>query len=110
MNHKEHGLVEDIWYIVQLHDDDFYSSPYPPIKVEGKFRFIGKLIVHVGNTVVFNLQDGKGSVVLPFEFIKWMVPLYKPEKKEQLNWRDHVEKQDKIKKEKKEEYNWEWSD
>lgn len=107
MNYKEHGLMEDIWYTVQLQDDGFYSSPYPPIKVEGKFRFIGKLIVHLGNTVIFNLQDGKGSVVMPFNFIKWMVPLYKPEKEEQLNWREHVEKQDKIKKEKKEEYNWE---
>ena len=86
MNYKEHGLVEDIWYTVQLQDDGFYSSPYPPIKVEGKFRFIGKLIVHLGNTVIFNLQDGKGSVVLPFNFIKWMVPLYKPEKKEEYNW------------------------
>lgn len=86
MNYKEHGLVEDIWYTVQLNDDGFYSSPYPPIKVEGKFRFIGKLIVHLGNTVIFNLQDGKGSVVLPFNFIKWMVPLYKPEKKEEYNW------------------------
>jgi hypothetical protein len=86
MNYKEHGLVEDIWYTVQLHDDGFHSNPYPPVKVEGKFRFIGKLIVHVGNTVIFNLQDGKGSVVLPFHFIKWMVPLYKPEKKEEYNW------------------------
>ena len=83
MRNRENGLVEDIWYIVQLQDDISYSSPYPPVKVEGKFRFIGKLIVHVGNTVVFNLQDGKGSVVLPFDFIKWMVPLYKPEKKEE---------------------------
>ena len=87
MNHKEHGLVEDIWYTVQLHDDGFYSSPYPPIKVEGKFRFIGKLIVHLGSKVVFNLQDGKGSVVLPFDFIKWMVPLYIKEEKD-CPWED----------------------
>ena len=84
MINRENGLVEDIWYIVQLQDDDFYSSPYPPIKVEGKFHFIGKLIVHLNNKVVFNLQDGKGSVVLPFNFIEWMVPLYKPEKKENI--------------------------
>ena len=42
MINRENSLVEDIWYIVQLQDDDFYSCPYPPIKVEGKFRFIGK--------------------------------------------------------------------
>ena len=85
MINRENGLVEDIWYIVQLQDDDFYSSSYPPIKVEGKFHFIGKLIVHLNNKVVFNLQDGKGSVVLPFDFIKWMIPLYNPEKKEEHN-------------------------
>ena len=84
MINRENSLVEDIWYIVQLQDNDFYSSPYPPIKVEGKFHFIGKLIVHLNNKVVFNLQDGKGSVVLPFNFIEWMVPLYKPEKKENI--------------------------
>ena len=88
MNHKEHGLVEDIWYAVQLHDDGFYSSPYPPIKVEGKFRFIGKLIVHLGSKVVFNLRDGKGSVVLPFDFIKWMVPLYIKEEEKDCPWED----------------------
>lgn len=80
MRNRENGLVEDIWYIVQLQDDGFYSSPYPPIKVEGKYNFTGKLIVHVGNQLVFNLKDGKGSVVLPFDFIKWMIPVYEPGK------------------------------
>ena len=93
MNHKEHGLVEDIWYTVQLHDDGFYSSPYPPIKVEGKFRFIGKLVAHLGSKVVFNLQDGKGSVVLPFNLIEWMVPFYKkeePKKKKERSGLDDL--------------------
>jgi hypothetical protein len=35
--------------------------------------------------VIFNLKDNKGSVILPFENIKWMVPLYKSEKKEEYN-------------------------
>lgn len=73
----------------------------------GKYHFIGRLVVHLNNKLVFNLNNEDGSVIIPFENIKWMIPFYKPEKKEQLDWRDHVEKQDKIKKEKKEEYNWE---
>lgn len=89
MNNRENGLVEDIWYTVQLQDDGFYSYPYPPIKVEGKFRFIGKLVVHLRSKVVFNLKDGKGSVILPFENIKWMVPIYDAKMKEEVcPWED----------------------
>ena len=70
MNHnKDNDLVEGIYYYVKIRDD-YYSS----IKVEGKYNFTGKLIVHVGNQLVFNLKDGKGSVVLPFNFIEWMIP------------------------------------
>lgn len=86
---KEDRLIEGIWYCIQL-EDNFHS--YPLIKVEDKYHFIGKLIVHLGHRVIFNLKDGKGSVVLPFDCIKWMVPLYNPEKEE---------------KKKKEEYLWE---
>ena len=86
MNYKEQGLVEDIWYSVMLKGDYDFRYYYPPVKVEGKFHFVGKLIVHVGNQLVFTLEDNKGSVVLPFNFIHWMVPLYKPEKKEEYNW------------------------
>ena len=68
----ENGLVKDIWYSVKLREEYHYR---PPIKVEGKFHFVGKLIVHLNNKVVFNLQDDKGSVVLPFDFIEWMVPI-----------------------------------
>lgn len=88
-------------------EDGYYSSRCDIIKVMGKYHFIGRLVVHLNNKLVFNLNNEDGSVIIPFENIKWMIPFYKPEKKEQLDWRDHVEKQDKIKKEKKEEYNWE---
>lgn len=83
MNNRELDLIENIWYTVQLHDDGFYSCPYPPVKVEGKFGFIGKLITVLDGRVIFKLQGRKGSVVLPFNFIKWIVPLYK--KKEEYN-------------------------
>jgi hypothetical protein len=69
-----------------LKDDYDFRYNYPPLKVEGKFYFVGKLIVHIGNQLVFTLEDNKGSVVLPFDFIKWMVPLYRREKKEEYNW------------------------
>ena len=91
MNHKEHGLVENIWYSVML-KDDYCDVRYnrPPIKVEGKFYFVGKLIVHVGNQLIFNLEDNKGSVVLPFNFIHWMVPLYKKKEKKEGDWLDDL--------------------
>ena len=76
----EDRLIEDVWYHVCLDDNPYRRER---IKVEGKFHFIGKLIVHIGNQVVFNLQDGKGSVVLPFDFIKWMVPVYEKEKEKE---------------------------
>ena len=87
MNYKEQGLVENIWYSVML-KDDYYDIRYnyPLIKVEGKFHFVGKLIIYTGGRLVFNLEDNKGSVIIPFSFIDWMVPLYKPEKKEEYNW------------------------
>lgn len=92
MDYKEHGLVEDIWYSVML-KDDYYDIRYnyPPVKVEGKFYFVGKLIVHVGNQLIFSLEDNKGSVVLPFNFILWMVPLYKKKEKKEGEWLDDLQ-------------------
>ena len=93
MTNREHGLIEDIWYSVQLRDDYGFRHSYPPVKVEGKFHFVGKLIVHVGNQLIFNLQDDKGSVVLPFGLIEWMVPYYKkeePKKREERSWLDDL--------------------
>ena len=99
-------MILDKLYSVQLYD--YYDTRcYDPIRVLGSSHFNGFLIANLRSKLVFNLQNEEGSVIIPFENIKWMVPFYKPEKKEQLNWRDHIEKQDKIKKEKKEEYNWE---
>ena len=93
VNSKEYpGLLEDIWYTVQLKDNPCFRYDYP-VKVEGKFHFVGKLIVHVGNQLIFNLQDDKGSVVLPFNLIEWMIPLYKkeePKKKEERSWLDDL--------------------
>ena len=84
MTNQENRLIEDIWYYVKIREEYHYR---PPIKVEDKFYFVGKLIVHVGNQLIFNLQDDKGSVVLPFELVEWMVPFYKnPER----SWLDDL--------------------
>lgn len=91
MNYKEQGLVEDIWYSVMLKDDYDFRYYYSPVKVEGKFHFVGKLIVHIGNQLVFTLEDNKGSVILPFNFIHWMVPLYKKKEKKEGDWLDDLQ-------------------
>lgn len=61
-----------------------------PILVLGSAHFNGTLIIHTQGKLVFNLQNEEGSVIIPFENIKWMVPIKEKEKKEV-----------------KEEYNWE---
>ena len=79
----EDRLIEDVWYYVSL-EDNLYRKEV--IKVEGKYHFVGRLVVHLDNKVIFNLKDNKGSVILPFENIKWMVPLYM--KEEKCPWED----------------------
>lgn len=87
----EDRLIEDRWYRVRL-GDDYCSLRYEPIKVMGKYSFIGRLVVHLNNKLIFHLKDNKGSVILPFENIKWMVPFYdakiKEEKEKDWSWED----------------------
>ena len=83
----ENKLVEDRWYRIQL-EDDLRSSRYLPIRVMGKYHFIGYLIVHINGKLIFNLEGDEGSVILPFENIQSMVPYYNPikEKTEDCSW------------------------
>ena len=83
----ENKLVEDRWYRVQL-EDDLCSSRYLPIRVMGKYHFDGHLIIHINGKLIFNLENDEGSVILPFENIKTMVPYYDPikEKTEDFPW------------------------
>lgn len=83
----EDKLIENRWYRVQL-EDDLCSSRYLPIRVMGKYHFIGYLIIHINGKLIFNLENGEGSVILPFENIKTMVPYYDPikEKTEDYSW------------------------
>ena len=88
MINKEDRLIENRWYQVGL-GDDYCSLRYEPIKVMGKYRFIGRLIVHLNNKLIFNLKDNEGSVIIPFENIKWMVPIYDAKMKEEVcPWED----------------------
>ena len=83
----ENKLIEDRWYRIQL-EDDLRSSRYLPIRVMGKYHFIGYLIVHINGKLIFNLEGDEGSVILPFENIQSMVPYYNPikEKTEDCSW------------------------
>lgn len=78
-------LILDTLYSVQLYD--YYDSRcYDPIRVLGSSHFNGFLIANVRSRLVFNLQNGEGSVIIPFENIKWMVPIKEKEKKEECPW------------------------
>ena len=82
---SEDRLIEDRWYHVGLEYDPYRKTV---LKVEGKYHFVGRLVVHLDNKIIFNLKDNKGSVILPFENIKWMVPLYIKEEEEDCPWED----------------------
>lgn len=78
-------LILDTLYSVQLYD--YYDSHcYDPIRVLDSSHFNGFLIVNLRSKLVFNLQNGEGSVIIPFENIKWMVPIKEKERREEYNW------------------------
>ena len=81
-------LILNKLYSVQLYD--YYNTHYcDPIRVLGSSHFNGFLIVNLRSKLVFNLQNGEGSVIIPFENIKWMVPL-PAEKKAEGSWLDDL--------------------
>lgn len=71
-------MILDKLYSVQLYD--YYDSRcYGPIRVLGSSHFNGLLIINLRGKLVFNLQNGEGSVIIPFENIRWMVPIKEEE-------------------------------
>lgn len=67
-------MILDKLYSVQLYD--YYDSHcYEPIRVLGFSHFNGFLIANFRSKLVFNLQNGEGSVIIPFENIWWMAPI-----------------------------------
>ena len=84
---KNSEMILDKLYSVQLYD--YYDSRcYDPIRVLGSSHFNGFLIINLRGKLVFNLQNGEGSVIIPFENIRWMVPIKEKEKKEEkeIDW------------------------
>ena len=79
---KNSEMILDKLYSVQLYD--YYETRcYDAFRVLGSLHFNGFLIANVRSKLVFNLQNGEGSVIIPFENIKWMVPIKEKEKKEE---------------------------
>ena len=84
-------MILDKLYSVQLYD--YYETCCLDVfRVLGSSHFNGFLIANVGSKLVFNLQNGEGSVIIPFENIKWMVPIKEKEKKEEKErtWLDDL--------------------
>ena len=61
-------------YSVMLHQGWKHNN-CDPITVLGLSHFNGTLIIVQENKLVFELENDKGLVIIPFENIKWMVPL-----------------------------------
>ena len=77
-------LICNKMYSVMLHQG--WSHRYcDPFSVLGSAHFNGTLIIHMQGKLVFNLQNGEGSVIIPFENIKWMVPIKERERKEEYD-------------------------
>ena len=75
-------MILDKLYSVQLYD--YYETRCLDVfRVLGSSHFKGFLIANVRSKLVFNLQNEEGSVIIPFENIKWMVPIKEKEKKEE---------------------------
>ena len=75
-------MILDKLYSVQLYD--YYEAYYLDVfRVLSSSHFNGFLIANVRSKLVFNLQNGEGSVIIPFENIKWMAPIKEKEKKEE---------------------------
>lgn len=78
-------MILDKLYSVQLYD--YVETNYLDVfRVLGSSHFNGFLIINIRGKLVFNLQNGEGTVIIPFENIKWMVPIKEKEKKEEYNW------------------------
>lgn len=77
---KNSEMILDKLYSVQLYD--YYSSRCcDAFMVLGSSHFNGFLIANIRSRLVFNLQNGEGSVIIPFENIRWMVPIKEKEER-----------------------------
>ena len=78
---RKSEMILDKLYSVQLYD--YHEINYLDVfRVLNSSRFNGFLIASVGGQLIFNLQNEEGTVIIPLENIKWMVPIKEKEKKE----------------------------
>ena len=83
----KNSLICNKMYSVMLHQG--WRHEYcDPFLVLGSAHFNGVLVAHALNKLIFNLQNGEGSVIIPFENIKWMVPIKEKEKGKECDWSD----------------------
>ena len=87
MINLESHLITNKLYSVMLYDG-WEHKCCDPFLVLGSTHFNGVLIAHSLDKLVFNLENNKGSVIIPFENINWMVPL--PEEKVERDWLDDL--------------------
>ena len=87
---KDNEMILDKLYSVQLYD--YYDSRcYDVFRVLDSSHFNGFLIANFRGQLIFNLQNGEGTVIIPIENIKWMVPIYESEKeKKEVAWLDDL--------------------
>ena len=84
---KNSEMILDKLYSVQLYD--YYETRcYDAFRVLGSSHFNGFLIANIRSRLVFNLQNGEGSVIIPFENIRWMVPIKEEESELVLTAKD----------------------
>lgn len=79
---RKSEMILDKLYSVQLYD--YHEINYLDVfKVLGSSHFNGFLIANGRGQLIFNLQNRKGTVIIPIENIKWMIPIEEKEKKEE---------------------------
>ena len=86
---RKSEMILDKLYSVQLYDYHEINC-LDVFRVLGSSHFKGFLIANVRSKLIFNLKNGEGSVIIPIENIKWMVPLKETEKKERT-WLDDLQ-------------------
>ena len=89
---RKSEMILDKLYSVQLYDY-LEINCLDVFRVLDSSHFNGFLIANVRGKLIFNLQNGEGTVIIPIENIKWMVPIKEKEKKEKKEkaWLDDLQ-------------------
>ena len=75
---RKSEMILDKLYSVQLYD--YLEINYLDVfRVLDSSHFNGFLIANFRGQLIFNLQNGEGTVIIPVENIKWMAPIKEEE-------------------------------